>query len=273
MDSLVSTRWLADHLGDTDLAVLDASMHLPAAGRDARAEYEAAHIPGARFLDMASFAEPGAAAPNTLPTAGRAAVRLGEMGLTPGGRVVVYDDSMIASAARAWFILTGYGAGRVAILDGGLAKWRAEGRPLESGAVTAATAAFPARPFANPLRDKPAMHANCATRAEQVVDARDAARFAGESVEGGHIPGARNLWFRELFAADGTFKHPEELRALFERAGVDLARPVVTSCNSGITAAVLLFALHLIGKDAALYDGSWSEWSADPAMPREIGPA
>ena len=161
----------------------------------------------------------------------------------------------------------------VAILDGGLGKWRSEGRPLESGKAAFTPGLCPPGEFTGPLRDRQAMLANCASRAEQVVDARDAARFSGLDVEGGHIPGARNLWYRDLFAGDGTYKHPPELRALFEAAGIDVDAPVVTSCNSGMTAAVLAFALHLVGNQAALYDGSWSEWGADPELPKATGRA
>ena len=267
MDSLVSTDWLAHRLGADGLVILDASKHLPEEGRDARGEFASGHIPGARFLDMPSLHDPEAAVVNTLPPPALLAERLAALGVTPASRIVLYDDSRIRSAARAWFILREAGFGNVAVLDGGLEKWRREGRALESGLPDQASAA----PHA--LRE-PARVASLGELlgpdgrpARQIVDARDRERF-----EDGHIPGSRHLWFTDLFAADGTYNPAAALRAQFESAGLDLSRPVVTSCNSGMTACVLLFALHLAGaQDAALYDGSWQEWGNDPATPKATG--
>ena len=281
MDSLVSTEWLAGELGATDLKIIDASAHLPAAKRDPRAEFAADHIAGALFLDLPTLKDAGSPVPNGLPTAEQFAERMATLGIARSDRVVIYDDSDAKTSARAWFILRMNGMHDVAILDGGFAKWRAEGRPSASG---------PHAPVANEpelapedrskVRSKREMLANVESRGEQVIDARDAGRFTGESADtvhglpGGHIPRARNLFFRDLYNPDGTFKPDAELRAAFENAGVQLSRPIVTSCGSGVTASVLLFALDRLGvKDAALYDGSWSDWGADPATPNEIGAA
>lgn len=279
MDDLVSTEWLAGALGAGDLIALDASAHLPDARRDARAEFHTAHIPGARFLDLASFTDPDSPVPSAIPNAGQFTQRMAKLGIAPNDRIVIYDDSAVKTSARAWFILRLHGARQVAILDGGLGKWRAEGRALETGepAVRAA-APFGAAHGPGAIRSKQDMLANLGSGAEQVVDARGAGRFSGAEpdfrpeIASGHIPGSRNLPFDQLLNADGTFKDAAGIRAAFAQAGVDLARPVATTCGGGVTAAVLLFALHLIGKgDVALYDGSWSEWGADPATPKATG--
>ena len=281
MDSLVSTEWLAGELDAPDLKVIDASAHLPAPGRDPHAEFAAGHIPRAAFLDLPTLRDDSSPVPNALPTAEQVGRRLGQLGIARPDRVVIYDDSDIRTSARAWFILRMHGMARIAILDGGLPKWRAEGRPLEAGpAQQHAGAADVAPADWSRVRSKAEMRANVETRAAQVVDARDAGRFTGEAMDGvhglpgGHIPGARNLFFRDLYRPDGTFKSEAELRAAFAGAGVDLARPIVTTCGSGVTASVLLFALHRLGiEDGSLYDGSWSEWGADPATPKETGTA
>lgn len=280
MESLVSTQWLANETGACDLRIVDATKHLPEAGRNARAEFDEGHIPGAMFLDLASLVDPSATTENTLPSADRFAARMAEMGIGDGSRIVLYDDSNVKSAARAWFMLRMFGAQNVAILDGGLAKWIAEGRPLASTVEPHRPRHFTPWADRSHLRAKADILGNLKTRAEQLVDARAAPRFTGASPEtrpglaSGHIPGSRNIPFTALFNADGTFKDPEGLRGVFACGGVDLNRPVITTCGSGMTACVLAFGLHLIGKDnVSLYDGSWSEWGADPATPKEVGEA
>lgn len=280
MESLVSTDWLANEMGASDLRIVDASKHLPDAGRNALDEYLSAHIPGAVFMSLDDLIDPAAPVENTLPRPDRFASRMQALGLGDGSRIVLYDDSAIRTSARAWFMLRMFGASNVAILDGGLAKWKAEGRELESGQRTLRHRHYTPWLHEGQVRDKAQMLANVASQAEQVIDARGAARFSGETPEArpglaaGHIPGSLNVPYTALFNPDGTFKDRASLRRVFLEAGVDLSRPVVTSCGSGVTACVVAFALHLIGKDdVALYDGSWTEWGADPATPKEQGPA
>ncbi|KLE33855.1 sulfurtransferase [Aurantiacibacter luteus] len=278
MDSLVSTRWLAEALGAPDLLVLDASTHLPTAGRDALGEFAAGHIPGARFLDLKTLTNPDDPVPAAPPTRAQFDARMQALGVTGRERIVLYDDSAMRTAARAWVLLRMFGVD-AAVLDGGLQKWRAEGRPLETGLAEAQPGTLCSAGGYGELRTKAEMRANIDSKAEQVVDARDGPRFRGEepdirpNMPTGHIPGSRNLPFGEVLEEDGTFKDAAGIRAAFEASGIDLGRPVVTTCGSGVTASVLLFALHLIGKDAALYDGSWSDWGADPEMPVATGPA
>jgi len=277
MDNLVSTEWLAEHLGQSDLVVVDATVFMPSSGRDARAEYMAAHIPGARFLDVDQLSDRSAPTPHMLPPAEEFGAAMGELGIGRDDRIVVYDNSPLRTAARGWFMLRHYGAERVAILDGGLGKWLDEGRPFESGNPPRREVRFDAKPHSGEVVAKSDVRAGLGV---PLIDARSRARFEGSEpdprpgVAPGHVPGARNLPFATLYNDDGTFKRAEELREAFVAAGADPERPFVASCGSGVTANSLIFAARLLGnRDARLYDGSWSEWGADPNTPKALGPA
>ena len=275
MDDLVSAAWLAGQLGQDDLTVLDASLFMPADERDAEAEFLAAHIPGARRLDIHALSDPDHAAPHMLPSAAVFGAAMVALGVGRDDRIIIYDDSPLRSATRAWYMLRHFGADRVAILDGGLGRWRADGCPLESG-----------RPGPRTARYDAVERSSVVTKAmlidgvgAPVLDARGRGRFDGSApdprpgVAAGHIPGSRNLPFADLYRADGTLRPDEELAAAFVAAGVDPRSGFVATCGSGVTATSLLFAARRLGgRDARLYDGSWSEWGADPATPKATGP-
>ncbi|HTU12395.1 MAG TPA: 3-mercaptopyruvate sulfurtransferase [Allosphingosinicella sp.] len=280
MDSLVSTDWLAGELGAADLRLLDATGFLPGAGRDARAEFEAGHIPGAVRFDLEEVSDPASALPHTWPPAHVFASRMRALGIGDHDRIVVYDNSPLHTSARAWWLLRSFGARQVAILDGGLAKWTAEGRTLESGAPAPRPGHFTAQPVAEAVLDKAQLLSLVGRDSHVIADARGADRFTGVAGEprpglaAGHIPGSRSLPQSDFFRADNSFKQGAALRAAFDAAGVDLSKPLVTTCGSGVTACVILFGAHRLGKtDLQLYDGSWSEWGADPETPKATGAA
>ena len=279
MDALVTTEWLAGELGANDLRIVDATYLDPGLGRDAAAEYESAHIPGAVFMNLAELRDVDTDLPMMLPSAEKFASRMQSLGLGDGSRIVIYDNSPLHTAARGWWMLDTFGAHDVAILDGGIAKWRAEGRDIATGKEQLRHRHFTVWADDKNVRTLDQMKANLDSHAEQMLDARPEARFTGEepdprpATHAGHIPGAKNLPASEVFNDDGTWKTGDALKSAFEGAGVDLDKPVVTTCGSGLTAAVLAFGLRLLGKDAALYDGSWAEWGADRSTPKATGAA
>jgi thiosulfate/3-mercaptopyruvate sulfurtransferase len=277
MDSLVSTQWLADHLGEPDLLIVDSSWFMPASGRSGREEYLAAHIPGARFFDLDEVSDRSDPSPHMLPGAEQFAQAMEQLGVGSGDRIIVYDNSAIRTAARAWFTFRHFGAEQVAILDGGFQKWVAEGRPTDSGEPAPRRARWTAQPKRTDVVSKSELLAG---ETPPVLDARGKARFEGTEPEprpglaSGHIPGARNLPFGSLYAEDGTLLPPGEIERLFAEAGMAKDAPFVASCGSGVTAACLIFAAHRLGNDRTrLYDGSWTEWGADPAAPKAVGAA
>lgn len=274
MDAIVSAEWLKAELTKSDVRIVDATFFLPDHNRNAKAEFEAAHIPGAVFLDIEEVTDPSSGLPHMLPKPEKFASRAQAMGLGDGSRIVVYDNSPLRSAARAWFMFRLFGAHQVAVLDGGLDAWKAAGGELESGKPIVRHRHFTVWADTSPVRDLDAMRENLKTGAAQVVDARPAGRFAGAEpeprpgVRPGHMPGAKNLPASTLYDAQGHLKDEAGLKAAFADAGVDPTKPMIATCGSGITAASIVLAATVLGvKDAALYDGSWAEWGSQADTP------
>ena len=267
--TLVSTDWLAAHLNDPDLRIIDASWHMPAADRDARAEYDAAHIPAARFFDIDAISDKRSTLPHMAPPVEMFISRMRAMGIGDGHQMVIYDNSDVHSAFRVWWTMRLMGKTDVAVLDGGFAKWRAEGRPVEDMPPILRDRHITVQRQAGLVRDVTQVASASKLGDHQIIDARSPDRFRGETPEpraglrAGHIPGSRNLPWPQMFNADGTMLDTDALRALFDAAGVDLTQPAITTCGSGVTAAILSLALERLGhRNHALYDGSWTEWGS-----------
>lgn len=265
MDPVVSTAWLADRLGS--VRIVDGSWHMPAEARDGRAEYLHRHIPGAVFFDIDHVADHDTDLPHMLPTPEAFAQAAGELGLSRDADIVVYDVHGIRSAARVWWTLRAMGYAKVRVLDGGLRKWLAEGRPVEAGDAAPSPVVVAPRFDPDLVRSAADVNAILQSGSAQMLDARSAARFRGDAPEpraglrSGHMPGAANLPWEQVIAEDGTLRPAAGLKSVFEQAGIDLAKPIVTTCGSGVTASVLALALARLGRDrTAVYDGSWSEW-------------
>jgi thiosulfate/3-mercaptopyruvate sulfurtransferase len=281
LPAVVSTDWLATRLSSPGIRVIDGSWYLPGSRRDAAAEYAAGHIPGAVFFDLDASSDPDTPLPHMLPSAAAFATRMSSLGLNDSDDLVVYDGSGAnLSAARVWWTFRVFGHRRVAVLDGGMGKWRREDRPIQRGVVTLPPGRFTATLHRNAVRDLAAIRANLVHPREQVVDLRSKGRFAGtepeprHGVRSGHVPGSRNVPFTELVSSDGTILPDHQLRRRLEAAGIDLSQPVVATCGSGTSACALVLSLELLGhRNVAVYDGAWTEWGGRADTPVESGPS
>lgn len=278
--TLVSTEWLAAHLKDPDLRIIDASWYMPDAGRDAQAEYQAAHIPGARFFDIDEISDHRSELPHMVPPVEKFMSRMRKMGIGDGHQIVVYDGLGLFSAARVWWLFRMMGKTDIAVLDGGLPKWQAEERPIEDLPPMVRDRHMTVTRQNQMVKDVTQVAAASKLGDDVIVDARAPERFAGtvpeprEGLRSGHIPNARNVFYRDLLNPDGTMKSADVMSEIFRKAGVDLAKPAILSCGSGVTACILALAMERMGKtDHAVYDGSWTEWGTFQDLPIATGDA
>ncbi len=278
--TLVSTEWLAQHLKEPDLRIIDASWHMPDAGRNAAAEYEAGHLPGARFFDIDEISDHRSALPHMVPPVEKFMSRMRAMGIGDGHQIVVYDTNGLFSAARVWWLLRLMGKRDIAVLDGGKPKWVAEGRPTEDLPPVIRDRHMTVQVQNQLVRDVTQVARASKLNEAEIIDARAGERFRGEvpdprpNMRSGRIPGSKNVFFKDLLNADGTMKDVDGLAAVFKAAGVAMDRPMITTCGSGVTACILALALHRLGRDdVAVYDGSWSEWGMFSDLPIATGDA